>query len=359
MSGDGRTDRPLPKFQAFFLTKQMKYNMNQWVAGLISGPGRSALPIVTSPGIPLIGAAPPDVFRSGVLQAEAVIALAAKTPQSAAALTMMDLSVEAEAFGTPIKFGAEENPTVLEGVVNEPAEIEKLPIPKIGFARTVETLRAAKLCAETITDRPTLGGLIGPFSLAGRLTEMSKFMLWAAMDPTATHALLEKGTTFLIDYAKAFKAAGCNGIIMAEPAAGLISPKMSKEFSANYIKRVVDAVQDESFIFVLHNCGKTEKMVDVLLSTGASALHVGNAVDIRNILAQTPKHVPVMGNLDPAGIFRLGTTEIVYEAATALLERTAEFPNFVLSSGCDIPPGTPLENVLAFFRALDDWNTKR
>ena len=86
--------------------------MNQWIADLIVPSRRSALPIMTSPGIPLIGAAPPDVFRSGKLQAEAVIALAAKTPQAAAVLTMMDLSVEAEAFGAPVKFSDDENPTV-------------------------------------------------------------------------------------------------------------------------------------------------------------------------------------------------------------------------------------------------------
>jgi uroporphyrinogen decarboxylase len=332
----------------------MKRNMNRWIADLISGPGRSALPIMTSPGIALIGATPPDVFRSGKLQAEAVIALIAKIPQTAAALTMMDLSVEAEAFGVPIQFSEEENPTVIGAVVEDIAGIEQLRIPQAGDARTAEYPLAAKLCAEQIADRPTLGGMIGPFSLAGRLADMSKMMLWTAAEPATTHALLEKTTAFLIEYAKAFKAAGCNGLMMAEPAAGLISPKMSKEFSANYIKRIVHAVQDESFTFIYHNCGKTEKMVDAMLSTGASALHVGNTVDIRSILKQVPKNVPVMGNIDPVEQFRMGTPETIYNAAIVLLEQTAEFPNFVLSSGCDIPPGTPLENVQAFFRALAD-----
>ena len=333
--------------------------MHQWIADLISSPRRSALPIMTSPGIPLIGAAPPDVFRSGKLQAEVVVALAAETPQAAAVLTMMDLSIEAEAFGVPVKYSDEENPTTVGAVVDDLAGIEKLSIPQVGSARTAECLLAAKLCAETITDRPTLGGLIGPFSLAGRLADMSKMMLWTATEPTTVHALLEKTTTFLIEYAKAFKASGCNGLIMAEPAAGLISPKMSQEFSANYVRRVVDAVQDETFTFILHNCGKTEKMIGAMLSTGVSALSVGNVVDICKILPQVPANVPVMGNLDPAGLFRLGTPDAMYEAATALLDRTAEFPNFVLSSGCDIPPGTPLENVRTFFRALADWNGKR
>ncbi|MGL6227514.1 MAG: uroporphyrinogen decarboxylase family protein [Thermoguttaceae bacterium] len=330
-------------------------NMTNWIAGLISSPKRAALPIMTSPGIPLIGATPVETFQSGLLQFKAIKALNEQFPL-AAALTMMDLSVEAEAFGSPIQFNEKENPTVAGTLVHDLAEIEQLPIPKIGTARTSECLLTAKYLASELKERPTLGGLIGPFSLAGRLFDMSKMMLYTAMEPAWVHALLEKVTQFLIDYAKAFKATGCHGLIMAEPAAGLVSPKMSQEFSANYIKRVVDAVKDDHFTFILHNCGKTEKMVPVLLSTGASSLHVGNAVDITKILSQVPKDVPIMGNLDPSGVFLLGTAEEVYAKTFELLESTKEFPNYVLSSGCDVPPGTSLENVKAFFDALSAYN---
>lgn len=332
--------------------------MDRWIAELIEGKRRKAMPILTSPGIDLIGAVPLDVFRSGKLQFEAIRALNAKLPM-AAALTMMDLSVEAEAFGCPIQFSEHENPTVSAAIVQDKGDIEKLGIPEVGAARTDETLTAARLCAEKITDRPTLGGMIGPFSLAGRLLDMSKMMLMTAMEPDTVHALLEKVTEFLLVYAMAFKKTGCHGIVMAEPAAGLISAGMCRQFSADYIKRIVDAVKDESFAFVLHNCGKTEKMVDEMLSTGASALHVGNAVDMRKILERTPKSIPAMGNLDPVNVFRMGTPENVSKAVKELLEAVKDFPNFVLSSGCDIPPGTKMDNIEAFFNALDDYNGAR
>jgi len=315
------------------------------------------MPILTSPGIPLIGAAPIDVFQSGELQFRVVRALTEQLPDMAAALTMMDLSVEAEAFGASLTFSDVENPTVIHEIVRDQNEIDCLAIPEVGAARTTETLHAAKMCAEEITDRPTLGGLIGPFSLSGRLLDMSAMMLMTATEPETVHALLEKATRFLIEYAKAFKAAGCHGLVMAEPAAGLISAKMCQEFSANYIKQIVEVVKDESFAFVLHNCGKTEKMVNELLSTGCSAIHVGNAVDIRTILDQVPPSIPVMGNLDPTVLFRLGTADEMFQAASELLEVTRSYPNFVLSSGCDIPPGTPMENVQAFFDALAEYNS--
>lgn len=326
--------------------------MNTWLKQLVDGSKRYPLPIMTSPGIQLIGAKPPEVFQSGRLQARAIRALAEKFPM-AAALTMMDLSVEAEAFGAPVQFSEKENPNVTGAIVDDAIEVGLLPVPKIGAGRTAETLAAAEICARDIKDRPTLGGLIGPFSLAGRLFDMGKMMLFTAMEPLTVHALLEKTTSFLIEYAKAFKATGCAGLIMAEPAAGLVSPKMCQEFSSAYVRRIVAAVTDDSFTFVLHNCGKTERMVESMRSTGASAIHVGNAVDVVKVLEQLPDDYPVMGNLDPSGVFLMGTPESVDRETTALLERTKGFPNFVISSGCDIPPGTPITNVEAFFHAVE------
>lgn len=338
------------------MNTESKFHGEAWLKSLISGTRRAVLPVLTGPGIPLIGAPPMEVFRSGELQFQAIMALKealdAESLKMEAALTMMDLSVEAEAFGANILFSEAENPTVVgPAVVQDEADVERLAVPEVGTARTKQCLLAAKLCASEITDRPTLGGMIGPFSLAGRLLEMSNLMLQTAMAPEMVHALLEKVTQFLVGYAKGFKEAGCNGILMAEPAAGLISPAMCQEFSSDYVRRVVDAVKDEHFVFVLHNCGKTEKMVGQMRSTDADALHVGNAVDICAILRQVPEDFPVMGNIDPAGVLRMETPENVFAATKALLERTREFPNHVLSSGCDMPLDTPMENVKMFFRA--------
>lgn len=57
-----------------------------------------------------------------------------------------------------------------------------------------------------------------------------------------------------------FKLAGSNGIIIAEPATGLLSPAQCDEFSSQYVKRIVEAVQDDYFLVILHNCGNTVKI---------------------------------------------------------------------------------------------------
>jgi uroporphyrinogen decarboxylase len=53
------------------------------------------------------------------------------------------------------------------------------------------------------------------------------------------------------------------------------------------------------------------------------------------------------GNLDPTSVFYQGTPKSVKEEALALLRAMEGHANFFLSSGCDLPPGTPLENIEA------------
>jgi uroporphyrinogen decarboxylase len=282
-------------------------------------------------------------------------ALAKRYP-SIAALTAMDLSIEAEAFGSQVKLSDTEAPTVIGSIVADMAGVEALQVPAVGTGRTAEVLRAVSLAADRIIDRPVFGGLIGPFSLGGRLMDMTKFMVNTRREPETVQALLEKCTEFLTAYALAFKAAGANGIIIAEPAAGLISPAFCQKFSSEYVKRIVDAVQDEFFTVILHNCGNTEVLVNQMLYTGAKALHFGNVVDMTTILSQLPKDVIAFGNVDPLKVMKLGSVYDVKMRTLELLEQMSKYPNFVLSTGCETPPGVPVANVDAFFKTLEIFN---
>jgi uroporphyrinogen decarboxylase len=295
------------------------------------------------------------MIRNGDDQFLCIHALANKYPSIAAATTK-DLSVEAEAFGSSIRFSPSEVPSVTGSIVDGEASAEALEIPEVGEGRTHTYIRAARLAARNIADRPVFGGEIGPFSLACRLFDMTELMVLLFDEPETVHVILEKSTAFLVEYARAFKNAGANGIIIAEPAAGLLSPDQCTEFSSNYVKRIVDAVQDKSFMVILHNCGNTMKLVPSLLSTGAWGLHFGNAVDMTDILPQIPSGRITFGNISPAAVFKNGTVEDVERDTMALLQKTSEYRNFVISSGCDVPPGTPVENIDAFYNTIKDYN---
>ena len=333
--------------------------MKTWIEELFSAELKKPLPILSFPSVSLLGISVKELISSSELQAKGMKAVADATDASAA-VSFMDLSVEAEAFGATICVSDDEVPTVKGRLVSDEDEAEALEIPEVGSARTGIYIDAVKKAVEMIKDRPVLAGMIGPFSLAARLLDVTEIMMDCYDDPDMVHVVLDKVTTFLIEYAKAYKATGAGGIMMAEPVSGLLSPTLEEEFSSPYVKRIVDAVQDESFSVIYHNCGdNVPKMLDSILSTGAAAYHFGNSVDMESdIIAQVPESTFVMGNVDPAGILRMGTPEKVREATLALLGKCSKYPNFLLSSGCDIPPMTPWENIKAFFAAFEEYYGK-
>jgi uroporphyrinogen decarboxylase len=335
----------------------MRRNMIDWKIAILSIKDRKAMPIMTYPGLALTGNTIMDMVTDGEIQYNCIKALSDRYPTLASATLIMDLSVEAELFGSKIRYLDNEIPTVSERLINTLTKIQNLRIPKIGEGRSIEYLKAAKLSAMNSKDRPSFGGIIGPFSLAGRLFDITEIMTAILTEPDRIHELLKICTEFLKVYAKSFRDAGSNGVVIAEPAAGLLSPELCDEFSSIYVKQIVDCVQDENFLVMLHNCGHTTNLVKSMHSTGCMALHFGNAVDMRDILPQVKEDILVLGNLDPVGVFKIATPETVFTETINLLEETKDYNNFIISSGCDIPPNTPLDNIDSFFKAIDEFNS--
>ncbi len=328
----------------------MKMNMNQWLSDYKSASIKKTMPVLSFPGMQLIGADVEQLVHSGELQAKCMGAIAERYKTAAAAVSLMDLSVEAEAFGSSVRFTKEEPPAVTDCIVNSLEDAKKLVVPAVGSARTGECIRGIELVAQSITDRPVFAGVIGPFSLIGRLMDMQKVMINCRRDPELLRVLLEKATAFIADYILALKAAGANGVVMAEPAAGLLAPKFNKEFSIPYVEQIRDKTEDDDFLFIYHNCGNTLPLLnDIVEMANFKAIHLGNAIDIEEALKMIPDDILVMGNVDPANVFAIGTPQIVRQVTLELLERCSKYKHFAISSGCDIPPNTPLENIDAYF----------
>ena len=343
----------------------MKRNMYAWIEDQKAATAKKALPVLSFPSVQLLGITVRELINDSDLQAKGMKAVADRVP-TAAAVSLMDLSLEAECFGSKIRVSDEEVPTVVGSLIDaeldEDERLEQakaLAVPAVGAGRTQIYIDAIEKAVGLITDRPVLAGVIGPFSLAGRLMDVTEAMIYCYDEPDMVHVLLQKATDFIIQYIKAYKAVGANGVVPAEPLAGLLSPGLAQEFSGDYCKQIVDAVQDESFIVVYHNCGNTAVLtMDSLLSCGAKAYHFGDAVDMTEVMEKIPSDVMALGNVSPAGEFRGGTPESIKRATWKVMEACCKYPNFVISSGCDIPPMSPWENIDAFFAAVDAFYQK-
>ena len=208
----------------------MKRNMLAWKDEVIASPVKKAIPILSFPSVQLMGISVKELIADSKTQAKAMKLLTERN-DSLAAVSMMDLSVEAEAFGAEIMTSDNEVPVVVGALVKTQEDADNLRVPQVGEARTQIYIDAMKEAVELIQDRPVFAGVIGPYSLAGRLLGMTGLFKVSKRNPALVHTVMEKCTAFLIEFMKAYKDAGANGVMIAEPLTGLLSPKMAAELS--------------------------------------------------------------------------------------------------------------------------------
>ena len=150
--------------------------MKQWLSDMISDETKTALPILSFPSVSLMGITVRELISDSNRQAQGTKAVADRT-KSAAAVSLMDLSVEAECFGATIRVSDEEVPTVIGRLIHDEDEADALKVPAVGTARSGLYVDSIRKAVELITDRPVLAGIIGPFSLAARLLDVTEIMM--------------------------------------------------------------------------------------------------------------------------------------------------------------------------------------
>ncbi len=328
-------------------------NMYNWVEQIIYTERKKALPILSFPAVQYLYVTVRELVANSNHQAIGM-RLIADNFDMPAALSYMDLSVEAEAFGAHTVFKADEVPTIIGRLIATDEDADALEVPKIGAGRTGENIETIRKAQMLVTDRPVFAQCTGPFSLAGRLMNVNDIMLQCFENPELVHKVLKKATAFIMEYAAALQKIGADGIVMSEPLAGLLSPQLIDEFSTDYVREIVHTLQDKNFIFIYHNCGNSvPHLMDSIIDTGCYGYHFGNSVDMLSMLEKVPRNYLVLGNISPAEVFNCKSTEHVRLETLKLLNKCGKYNNFVISSGCDLSPDVDLDNVITFMKTSE------
>lgn len=320
---------------------------------VINSSKRLALLVGINFGIPLVNTTASEVFTNVETHVKTMLAINEHF-KTDFLLSAMDLSVEAECFGSQIEYTKAEIPTVVNPILTNRSEIAGLRIPRVGEKRTQMYLDIMNKVVSLKPGQPIIGGIIGPFSLAGRLYGVSEMLELTITDPGSAKLLLEKVSEFLLSYIQAYKSTGIEGVIMAEPVAGLLSPRSMLIFSSSYIKRIIESVESSNFTVIYHNCGAKSVHLASVFKTCASIYHFGAPMDLSAALITSKGERIIAGNLNPSSVFLANDKDIVAKETLEVLNFSKSYRNFIISSGCDLPPGTPLGNVEMFLKTVEN-----
>jgi uroporphyrinogen decarboxylase len=264
--------------------------------------------------------------------------------------------VEANALGRYTVFPREESATVVIKGSFSQDDLAAAQDIKISFdTRLLGYVEMLKLMSIGLTSSVMRGAYVtGPYSLAGLLLGADEAATATAMRPEELAAVCLFATEKILEYVRLLIAAGAQVICVLEPTAVMLGPDQFEEFSARYVRAITDSCRYAGVATVYHTCGNTMHIIKKMGESGVDGVSIDSrevGVDIAKAAALVPPEVMVIGNLSPTGTILNGRPADVEQEVTDLLRHMDPYPNFILSTGCDLPQETPLENIHAFMRA--------
>lgn len=305
------------------------------------------IPLLGAPGVKLSNTTLKENLTNKDIQLRTLKLLVEKF-QPDGIFPFMDLTVEAEALGLDISFSENENPAVRDHSIKTEEDLESVRLRYRGISGRMPLF--IKVVEGLAKDLSIVKGAytIGPFTLAGELMGVGELSMNVILNPDLAHKFIEFTTSVIKDYAEALLDAGADVIVVLEPSAVMLSPKQFEEFSGRYFSSLVRELKSP---LLLHICGDTTHLLEKMSETGAIGLSLDSLVDLKEASRIVPDSIALIGNLDPVRVFLQSTPEEVAIATRNLLGKMRGVKKFILSSGCDLPVDTPLENIEAFMHA--------
>jgi len=267
----------------------------------------------------------------------------------------LGVGVEPEALGAKTVQPEKGLPSVTEHLLENLDNFKKLKAPdprKDG--RMPIFIDAVKKTQDAIgSECCVIATVRGPFNIASQLRGLNNLMLDIYDRPDFVCELLSFTNHVAYLFAKALVEDAKMPVVAIGEAlcsSDCISPEYYKKVISPIHKGLVFKLRAAGLqASLLHICGNIAPLLEAVKETGVDAVDIDYKSDIGKVL-ELGAGLGMRGNLDPAWMLSAKPEE-VRKKARELAEKVKGYP-WILSSGCDVPYGTPIENIKALKEAI-------
>lgn len=259
----------------------------------------------------------------------------------------------AAAVGGKIKERPLGAPDLEAPIVKETAdEIIHTDVTVIENDPVIRNIReAARLVAKAIGDEVVVAVTAwGPFTLAGQMYGVELLMKATLKKKQEVHRMMEFAMRLVKQFYKPLVEEKVIPMIsIADPTGSgdLISNRIFREFSLPQLQPLIAWAKEHGVYTWLHICGNTTDKLESIAETGASCFSLDYKVDLKVAKERIGSRIALAGNIDPVSILNQKGPDDVRAAGQACIEAAAEGGGFILTSGCDLPPTIPFDNIRA------------
>ena len=275
-----------------------------------------------------------------------------------AAILFSDILTIPDAMGLGLYFEEGEGPK-FERPIKTEQDINNLPIPdpedELGYV--MDALRTIR---RELNGRVPLIGFSGsPWTLATYMVEggssksFSKTKTLAFEQPALAHKLLEKIAESVTHYLNAQVAAGAQALMIFDTWGGSLSPHMYREFSLNYMNKIVAKLtrqnEDRKVPVILFTKGGGQWLDDIA-DSGCDALGLDWTTDIAIAREQVGNRVALQGNMDPNTLH--ASPDVIKREVQRILQAYGSGSGHVFNLGHGITPEINPEHVAILVDAV-------
>ncbi|WP_407681269.1 uroporphyrinogen decarboxylase [Pseudidiomarina indica] len=275
-----------------------------------------------------------------------------------AAILFSDILTIPDAMGLGLYFETGEGPK-FERPLRDVAAIENLgiPDPEQELRYVMDAVRTIR--RELDGQVPLIGFSGSPWTLATYMVEggstknFSEVKKLMFSEPAAMHMLLSKLAESVTTYLNAQIAAGAQAVMIFDTWGGVLSPRDYREFSLQYMKKIVAGLTREAdgrqvpvTLFTKNGGAWLPEMA----ATGCDALGVDWTMDLGTARALVQDKVALQGNMDPSVLY--APPARIEEEVAVILESYGHGHGHVFNLGHGIHPGVDPEHALAFIDAV-------
>ena len=196
---------------------------------------------------------------------------------------------------------------------------------------------------------------LGPFTQAGQILELDMILKGVFKQKAKVEALLDKLSDMIIKLGQQWQAAGCDYIALREPgvAADLLSPRTFKDIIKPRLTRILAGWQSPK---LLHICGQTDPLIDMMNECGADGLTVDIKCNVAEARKKLGNDVLLMGNVDTYTM--TCDPETKAEATVAHIKEMIDAGVDAVMPGCDLWPAIIEANMKAAVDTTHEYGKK-
>lgn len=309
------------------------------------------LPLVTSHAAHVAGVKLKEYYTDGVTMARAQIAAFEEYGHDAISI-FSEVGIIAEAMGSDFEYPEADLPVLkTPALMKQRIDEIKIPEPQRD-GRLPVYLEAIDYVYQAIGDKvPILAYIPAPFTTGMMLSDARQFLIQTIRAPDTIHKIMKRALDAAIRFS--YDVINAGGLpILVDPLASssVISPKAYRDFALPYEKALIDFLHRYDFDVILHICGDTEPILDLLLDTGADLISL-DRVEISLAISKLAKKMRIIGNFNTSSIAFSSPREIEDMVKKMVKQGIRSEKGYIAATGCEVPISTPAENVKTFIKA--------